>query len=106
MLGINRNFSALGLAVVAATIGVACSSEGGNGGDPRRNPLGNAGGSGGAGSDAAGSGGESSGGSGGSGGEGLTGSLPFEGTPVMADEEFVRAAAAIQETVQAEPVPA
>jgi hypothetical protein len=33
--------------------------------------------------------------------------LPFEGTPVMADEEFVRAGAAIREIAeQAEPVPA
>ena len=29
--------------------------------------------------------------------------LPFEGTPVMADEEFERAAAAIRELCQAEP---
>ena len=32
--------------------------------------------------------------------------LPFEGTPVMADEEFERAAAAIREICQGELVPA
>ncbi len=32
--------------------------------------------------------------------------LPFEGTPVMADEEFGRASAMIRDACQGEPVPA
>ncbi len=90
MKGLSGGFSALGLAVFAAAIGVACSSESNNGGTPPPGEQQGSAGSAGASNGAAGSGGETaaagSGGSGsGSGGsagtEGTPLALPFEGTP-------------------------